>query len=99
MSRPSEVDQLQHELPTEPEGAAPEECESCCYAGSELVWYRPSNSATRVYPDGMWLCSLCANTMAGCALEYGLERSNNDLIETICYVGNAILARLGTRHE
>lgn len=40
------------------------------------------------------LCQLCAGTMTGNALDYPSQYPNADVLKTICYVGNAILAKL-----
>lgn len=43
----------------------------------------------------MWLCRLCASTLAGNAYDYPEQyQGQAAVLKTICYVGNTILAEV-----
>lgn len=65
------------------------ECE-CCRFKTTLTEFERANVRHR--GEKRWLCVLCANTMAGVSTDYYYEDSR--VLETICYVGNAILSEL-----
>lgn len=82
------------------------ECGSCGYEtdctayenrGKE-GWHR--HSRDRV-PKGfvLWKCDLCAGTLAGAATQYPAQYPNVDVLQTICFVGNAILDAIKGRAE
>ncbi len=76
-------------------------CESCQFEGAALKAYRQnrwigSRQDTSEKETHAWLCSLCASTMAGTAAEYPEQYGDHagDILQAICYVGNAILSKL-----
>ena len=69
-------------------------CDSCNYETKELEFY-PFN----MREDGSWLCELCAGTLAGNALEYPEQFRDRRILQTICYVGNVILAKIRKSDE
>ncbi len=80
----------------------PEECECCGFETAALkpypeTRYRFSREDTSQRETHKWLCLFCASTMAGSADEYPEQFSAGHagtILKTICFVGNAILARL-----
>lgn len=70
----------------------PEECHSCDYLTEDLDIYDRGPGADSEEP--MWLCALCASTRAGNAYQYPRQYPNEDVLRTICYVGNVILDQL-----
>ena len=73
-----------------------DEC-PCCNFGPVLAT-RYENVRTRIGGGGegiqvtRWYCDLCAGTITSRRDEFCHE--NADILKTICYVGNVILARL-----
>lgn len=74
----------------------PEECNSCGFKLEELRAYASTRYlfSGRSGPSHKWLCGLCAGTMAGNASEYPEQYPEHQVLATICYVGNAILAAI-----
>jgi hypothetical protein len=78
-----------------------EECDSCGFRTEALIAYPvrrnfPKESAPK------WLCDLCASTMAGNAHEYPeqfREGRAGDVMKTICFVGNTILAAIASARD
>lgn len=74
-------------------------CESCEFNMQEVQPYtinrhlgsREDMSERNTHK---WLCILCASTMAGNAFEYPEQYPERDVLQAICFVGNAILANL-----
>jgi len=68
-----------------------DECESCGFEG-EVTKY---NTGAPMCEDH-WYCELCASTMTSrYAHELRITQpSNRDVMQTICYVGNALLAAI-----
>lgn len=85
----------------------PEECESCSSDVAELKAYRNTRyfGSRQVAPEThthKWLCSLCATTMAGSGTEYPEQyREGKDLeiLQAVCYVGNAVMAEIQKLRE
>lgn len=84
-----------------PDREQPEECEGCSFATTALKWYDNTRYQWGVHagrgPKGKFLCSLCASTMAGNAVEYPEQYHDGQdsaILFAICYVGNTILAAL-----
>lgn len=75
----------------------PDDCECCQSPNVELKFYEKSRFGRPQGDDskGNWLCVLCASTMAGNAYEYpGQYRDgrSGDVMRTMCFVGNAVIA-------
>lgn len=74
----------------------PGECESCQAPHVELKFYEKGCFSHRILGDkGNWICNLCANTMAGNALDYPdqfRDGRSGDVMRTMCFVGNAVIA-------
>jgi hypothetical protein len=85
---------LAHE-PTAPDD--PPECDSCHFVGPvkgyETFAPGPMKGQTK------HLCALCASTLAGNALEYPDQYPHRDVLRTICYVGNVLLAAIQERNH
>ncbi len=63
-------------------------CDSCGY-GTKTNEYAWDSVRDKPTPKPMNLCTLCADTLAGNTVQY--PRENQDILRTICHVGNAIL--------
>lgn len=86
-----------------------DECPGCHYK-TELRPYRPPphREADRVafaesegdFNEAWdWMCDLCASTATGRCIQYPRNQmSTRDILETICFVGNAIMDLI-TRKE
>lgn len=73
----------------------PEDCEACHYETTELTEYRADDSIGRFEGRMKWLCDLCASTESGKTLDYPRQYEGQAAtIQTICYVGNVLLAAL-----
>lgn len=70
----------------------PEECSCCRYKTEDLMFYKGSYGMA--CPEGHWLCFLCANTMTGMADQYSQYGYHAEVMKTICFVGNVILAAI-----
>ena len=72
------------------------ECDACGFSGIPLVRYGRASSVNSY----KWLCSLCARTLTGntidCLETYAQQSAT---MQTVCYVGNAILAELRKMQE
>jgi ribosomal protein L37AE/L43A len=75
-------------MPDTPTPENPGECESCHYETPALTY-----SADRILRS-IWLCDLCAGTLAGNAAKNPVAYPHADVLRTICYVGNVILAEI-----
>ena len=74
------------------------ECESCGYE-TLLKAYTRAPHIEHVAPRDepypwKWLCDLCARTLAGNAVDYPTQYPDRHIMQTVCHVGNAILAAL-----
>lgn len=77
-------------------------CDSCGYGPVAGDYYPDGglHDPKTGKGEGAHLCALCAATPAGTALHYpAYPPTNDDIIETLCYVGNAILARLSSNNR
>lgn len=68
----------------------PDTCESCTFEIEDLNAYKCSPILPQPTTTHKWLCNLCASTVAGNIAD--IPRDDRDVIQTICYVGNMILA-------
>lgn len=75
-------------MPDTPPPENPGECESCHYETPALTY-----CADRILRS-IWLCDLCAGTLAGNAAKNPVAYPHADVLRTICYVGNVILAEI-----
>ncbi len=74
-----------------------EECSACGYGPLEATHVSPRPHMHNWTEDAkdLWLCDLCAGTLAGNARIYGLDKYPDYAgLFTTCYVGNAILAAI-----
>jgi hypothetical protein len=83
-------------------------CDSCGYEPVAVKAYHRAANVEHdwrqgllddAYPDGAypwkWLCELCANTATPLFLDYRHRMTpESDVMRTVCYVGNRILAEL-----
>ncbi len=67
----------------------PGECDSCGFK-TEAVTECPDLAKA----EPPWYCELCKSTHAGVAHQYPSQYQNADVLRTICYVGNVILAKM-----
>lgn len=74
------------------------ECESCHYPAKELTEYPNRRNEFRrdVTEEAktILLCELCANTPAGTAKQYPDQFPQANVLQTICFIGNALLDAL-----
>lgn len=68
-----------------------EECDCCQFTTTELTEF-PMGLGSRTPNEPMWLCELCANTPASNAYQYPGRYDDHEVLKTLCYVGNAIIA-------
>lgn len=73
----------------------PEACECCYYEGAELKEYERDSKRK------VWLCKLCASSMAGNMLQYpDVYPSDLQMVAGIvCNIGNHILAVIREKKE
>ena len=73
-------------------------CESCGYPAKELTEYphRVNKYRNDVTEESktLLLCELCAHTDAGTAKQYPQQFDNVSTLQTLCFIGNAILDSL-----
>ena len=72
-------------------------CDYCGYAGTNVRWVRyPASTRGDNENNGRILCDLCCGTAIGTYDEYALTKNKDtvDILRTICYVGNAIIAAI-----
>jgi hypothetical protein len=79
-------------------------CESCEYPAKILTPYRHRRNYGRsdVTEESktILLCELCASTVAGTATQYPDQfPSEIHTLQTLCFIGNAILDALPVSHE
>lgn len=77
----------------------PEECQSCGYVTTALKLFEKLDTTIagggKIRQDDFWFCDLCSWTPASTySRRPDTEPSNSDVVRTICYVGNALLAAL-----
>lgn len=76
----------------------PEDCDSCHYETPRLTRYADRVAAISMGGRVLWLCPLCAETLAGNAARWPEQyRDRGDVLRTICYVGNVILDTLKSK--
>lgn len=73
----------------------PEACDCCRFETTALTYYRPIGVGS-LDTTGRWLCELCPSTYASQMDSYKHLKylESNEVMKTICYVGNAILREL-----
>lgn len=74
----------------------PNECECCNFETKALKAYDQRSAPGHPYPQ-KWLCELCASSPAGTQFDFKQFNAPGELhiLQTICYVGNAIIAAIG----
>jgi len=80
----------------------PDECECCGFKTEAITAYRTNRNFPKGPCPDKWLCNLCASTMAGTAHEYPeqyFEGRAGEVLKTICFVGNTILAAIASARE
>lgn len=81
------------------------ECASCGWETENLTAYtnqKARNFGHEKYNEDSlyhWICNLCASTITSTALSYPAQIHDVQVLQTICYVGNAILAALRPSKE
>jgi len=78
----------------------PEECECCGFETKALDAYQVGGMGYREPKRDAWYCLLCASTMTSNAHYHHSNYYGTDtvlILQTICYVGNAIIAALEER--
>lgn len=77
-----------------------EECDCCHFPTADLTLYESSGIDRHLRIPNRWLCALCAATPAGTADVFPAQyQGQREILRTICYVGNSILAELRRRGE
>jgi hypothetical protein len=76
----------------------PDECDACHFETKALTYYGRERPL-RGEREHKWLCDLCASTNSGNTLEYPEQWPDRsaDVLRTVCYVGNVILAAVRDR--
>lgn len=79
----------------------PGSCPSCKFETDELERFPvfPMSWLGRTGQTEKWLCSLCANSLAGVAFENPDQYEHAALYGVVCNVGNAILKALRQTNE
>lgn len=72
----------------------PEDCDGCHFNTSELTLYEDRPGIVPKGREKRWLCALCASTPCGNAATFPNQYPDAKVLQTICYVGNVILAAL-----
>lgn len=75
----------------------PAECDCCQFKTEQLVAYGTTRGSPKQPCPDKWLCDLCASTMTGTAHEYPeqyAEGNAYEVMRTICFVGNTVLAAI-----
>lgn len=74
----------------------PEGCDGCGFRTPTLTRYYEELSYEGHHAQ--WLCALCAGTKTGNAARWpDIYAADASVLQTICYVGNAILAALDAK--
>lgn len=78
-------------------GPVKDECQCCGYE-TELKTYRNQSFDPKIHiaeAEEKSLCALCASTLTGTFMDHpAVHGSETQVMQTICYVGNAILAAI-----
>ena len=69
------------------------QCESCQAEEVECAQYAKAWDTTTTF----WMCDLCANTRTGAYCVRDFDGAEKDVLQTMCYVGNAILKAIRDR--
>lgn len=77
----------------------PEQCFCCGFETDKLTLYANIETTLagggKTRRDDFWYCDLCAQTAASNLSRYpAVTPSASEVLRTICYVGNAILAAI-----
>lgn len=80
----------------------PEECDCCGFVTTELQLFKAQDTTIagggKTRQDDFWYCDLCCSSPASVYNRYPNQTpSNTQVMQTVCYVGNAILAALKAR--
>jgi mannose/fructose-specific phosphotransferase system component IIA len=74
----------------------PEDCDACHYETDALTRYDDRIADVKV----LWLCDLCAGTPCGTAARWPRQYGEQArVLQTICYVGNALLEALDSKRR
>jgi hypothetical protein len=70
----------------------PDACDCCRFETTALTFFEPIGAGS-LDTTGRWLCELCPSTYASTMDQYKHLKylESNEVMKTICYVGNAIL--------
>jgi hypothetical protein len=72
----------------------PDECEGCGFDRAPIKGYRKQSTQPR--DELMYLCDLCASTKSAAAVDFPRQfLENREVLATICYATNEILATIG----
>jgi len=81
----------------------PEECDCCNFETKELKLFKDMDSMLagggKVIKADYWYCNLCSHSLASNAHRYPAHYADRSTMQTVCYVGNAILEALKKRAE
>lgn len=77
----------------------PEECDCCGFVTAGLRLFKDQDTTIagggKTRQDDFWYCDLCCSTQASTYNRYPNQTpSNTTVMQTVCYVGNVILAAL-----
>lgn len=73
----------------------PAECPCCEFPTEALKLHYATDSIGKFEGRQNWLCDLCSATMAGKTVDRPMTYEGQvETLRTVCYVGNAILAKL-----
>lgn len=77
----------------------PEECDSCGFVTTELQLFADQDTTIggggKTIKADFWFCDLCCSTATSAYDRYPDQTpSNTQMMKTICYVGNVVLAEL-----
>lgn len=80
----------------------PEACHCCGFETDKLTLYANVETTLagsgKTRRDDFWYCELCANTSSSMFSRHpNVTPSSSEVMRTICYVGNAIIAAIAER--
>lgn len=86
-------------MPVDNSKEQPEQCDACHFKTPLVKPYRNQRVGMgfRTDPETgthVWFCHLCAETLSGNARQWPEQYANADVLNTLCYIGNAILREL-----
>lgn len=84
---------------TKPEN--PGECQCCGYVTKKLVYFPDLDTTIagggKIIRSDFWFCDLCCSTYVSTRYRYPGSSPDIDVMRTVCYVGNVLLAQLEKR--